>query len=165
MAWTYIKTNFRCEKKYWDNFSIFLGKITNWWEHNFSKVINTSSIQLMVLYLIKIVSNHRWAKIKEKIHFFGKKTRETDSHLCTALVKLSVSYLLHFFYWFLAYCANPPYIFSNYQYLQKNLLKKHESISRVFLKKSRPKAHFNHMKICVHRSIKSIGVGWCLGHL
>ena len=100
MAWTYIKTNFRCEKKYWDNFSIFLGKITNWWEHNFSKVINTSSIQLMVLYLIKIVSNHRWAKIKEKFNlffFFGKKTRETDSHLCTALVKLSVCYLLHFF--------------------------------------------------------------------
>ena len=67
---TYIKTNFRCEKKYWDNFSIFLGKITNWWEHNFSKVINTSGIQLMVLYLIKIVSNHRWAKIKEKFNLF-----------------------------------------------------------------------------------------------
>ena len=33
----------------------------------------------------------------KKNTFFWKKTRETDSYLCRVLVKLSVSYLLHFF--------------------------------------------------------------------
>ena len=135
------------KKKYWDNFSIFLGKITNWWEHNFSKVINTSSIQLMVLYLIKIVSNHRWAKIKEKIHFFGKKNSwKWNWFIPMQSFGIIVSKLFNaLFYWFLAYCIFSLTNSTYGKFYEKNMNQFHE----FFLKKKSSKGTLqSHENLC-----------------
>ena len=130
MAWTTYNKFSMWKKK--TIFRFFLEKLQIG-GNNFSKVINTSSIQLMVLYLIKIVSNHSWAKIKEKIHFFGKKNSwKWNWFIPMQSFGIIVSKLfIALFYWFLAYCIFSLTNSTYGKFYEKNMNQFHEFFLKI----------------------------------
>ena len=154
----YIKQIFDVKKKNWTIFWFFLEKLQIG-GNNFCK---SSTLYSWWFYISnqKCVPSQWGIKSEKKVQNCFWKFCETAIHIFRKIL-LCYSYFI-----FSPLCQSTIW-WCTLTVLTENFTKKCESISRVsfFFKKINPKTHFNHMKICVHRSIKSIRVGWCLWHL